>query len=76
MHEALAWLGEGDRRSIGNVKEVIAAVERDPSLFEVVFHGLLSEDALICIRAASSTEYCEPKKTIPTEETNSGQETV
>ena len=76
MHEALALLGEGDRRSIGNVKEVIAAVEHDPSLFEIVFHGLLSEDALICTRAASSTEYCEPEKTIPTEGTNSGQETV
>ncbi len=75
MHEVLA-LGGGDRRSVGSVKEVITAVEHDPSLFKVVFHGLHSEDPLIHMRAASSTEYCETEKTILTQEKNSGQETV
>jgi hypothetical protein len=37
---------------------------------------LLSEDALICTRATSSTEYYEAEKTIPTQETNSGKKTV
>jgi hypothetical protein len=31
---------------------------------------------LICTRAASSTEYSEAEKTIPTQETNSGKKTV
>ncbi len=76
MHDVFALLAGGDRRSICNVNAVLAAVENDPSFFEVAFHGLLSEDAQIRTPAASSTEYCEAEKTIPTQETNSGQKTV
>ena len=76
MHGVFALIAGGDRRSIGNVNAVLAAVENDPSFFEVAFHGLLSENALICTRAASSTEYCKAEKTIPTQETNSGKKTV
>ena len=35
----LARLAGGDRRPIGNVNTVLAAVENDPSFFEVAFHG-------------------------------------
>jgi hypothetical protein len=59
-----------------NINAVLAAVENDPSFFEVAFHGLLSEDALMRMPAASSMEYCEAEKTIPAQKTNSGQKTV
>ena len=56
MHEVFALLAGRDRRSIGNVNAVIAAVEHDPSLFDVLFHGLLSDDPLIRMRAADAIE--------------------
>ncbi len=56
MHELLALLEGGDRRSIGNVNAVIAAVEHDPSLIDVLFQGMLSEDPLIRMRAADAIE--------------------
>ncbi len=56
MHELLALLEGGDRRSVGNVNAVIAAVEHDPSFFDVLFHGLLSDDPLIRMRAADAIE--------------------
>jgi hypothetical protein len=39
MHDVFALLAGGDRRAIGDVNAVLAAVENDPSSFEVAFHG-------------------------------------
>ncbi len=39
MHDVFALIAGGDRRSVGNVNAVLAAVENDPSFFEVAFHG-------------------------------------
>ena len=56
MHDVFDLLGGGDRRSIGNIKEVIGAVEHNPALFDVLFHGLLSNNLLIRMRAADAIE--------------------
>jgi len=56
VHEVLAKLEGGDRRSIGRSEEVVADVMRDPALFEVVFGGMLSEDPLIRMRCADAVE--------------------
>jgi hypothetical protein len=41
MNDVLKKLEGGDRRSIGRVSDVVAEVFNDPSLFEVVFNGIL-----------------------------------
>ncbi len=56
MLEVLNKLGGGDRRSIGRSNEVVADVISDPSLFEVVFNGMLSDDPLIRMRCADAVE--------------------
>ncbi len=56
MHEVLTKLTGGDRRSIGRSEEVVADVMRDPTLFDVVFGGMLSEDPLIRVRCADAVE--------------------
>ncbi|TMC25220.1 MAG: hypothetical protein E6J36_05585 [Chloroflexi bacterium] len=61
MHEVLILLGDGDRRSIGNVDAVIAAVEHDPSCFDVLFHSLFSDDPLIRMRSADAIEKISRK---------------
>ncbi len=71
MHDVLEKLGGGDRRSIGRVSEVVADVLNDPTLFEVVFHGMVSDDPIIRMRSAdaiekitaSHPEYLQPYKT-------------
>ncbi len=56
MLEVLNKLAGGDRRSIGKSNEVVADVISDPSLFEVVFNGMLSDDPLIRMRCADAVE--------------------
>ena len=56
MEKILGKLSGGDRRSIGRVDEVVADVLRDPSLFERVFDGILSDDQIISMRAADAVE--------------------
>jgi hypothetical protein len=56
MHPLLKKLEGGDRRSIGRTAEVVAAVLADPSLFAVVFNGMLAESPLIRMRCADAVE--------------------
>ncbi len=56
MQEVLNKLAGGDHRSIGKSNEVVADVISDPSLFEVVFNGMLSDDPLIRMRCADAVE--------------------
>jgi len=53
----LTRLLEGtDRRSIGRVSEVVAAVLSDPGRFPEVFQGMLSADPIIRMRCADAVE--------------------
>jgi hypothetical protein len=52
----LAKLTGGDRRSIGRSEEVVAAVLADPTLFAVLFAGLLVDDPLVRMRTADAIE--------------------
>ena len=54
--EVLNKLAGGDRRSIGKSNEVVADVMRDPSLFGIVFAGMLRDDPLIRMRSADAIE--------------------
>lgn len=56
MHEVLAKLADGDRRSIGRSNEVVKDVLNDPTLFDVVFGGMLNGDPLIRMRPADAIE--------------------
>jgi hypothetical protein len=56
MSDLLEKLEGGDRRSIGRVEEVVAQVLNDPSLFKVVFDGMLSHDPLVRMRSADAVE--------------------
>jgi HEAT repeat protein len=49
-------LSGGDRRSIGRVAEVIAAVQTDPSLFAALFSLITDSDPIVRMRAADATE--------------------
>jgi HEAT repeat protein len=70
MTDLLKKLEGGDRRSVGRVNEVVAQVLGDPSLFEVVFDGMLSHDPLVRMRSADAvekitaqhSEYLQPYK--------------
>ena len=70
MDGILDRLEGGDRRSIGRADEVVEEVLSNPSLFGVVFSGMLSDDALIRMRSADVVEkvtakhpeYLEPFK--------------
>lgn len=69
--DILQKLAGGDRRSIGRVSEVVTDVLNDPTLFEVVFHGMVSDDPVIRMRSADAIEkitarrpeYLQPHKT-------------
>lgn len=69
--DILKKLSGGDRRSIGRVNEVVADVLDDPTLFGVVFHGMLSDDPIVRMRSADAVEkitarhpeYLRPHKT-------------
>jgi hypothetical protein len=56
MSDLLEKLEGGDRRSIGRVEEVVAQVLNDPSLFKVVFDGMLGHDPLVRMRSADAVE--------------------
>ncbi len=56
MAQILHKLSGGDRRSIGQVDEVIADVEEDQSLFDELVLGMLHGDPLIAMRAADAVE--------------------
>jgi hypothetical protein len=61
MNAVLKKLEGGDRRSIGRVGEVVAEVLNDPSLFEVVFNAMLSDDPIIRMRSADAVEKITAK---------------
>jgi hypothetical protein len=61
LHDVLKKLAGGDRRSIGRVDKVVAEVLNDPSLFEVVFNGMLSDDPIIRMRSADAVEKITAK---------------
>ncbi len=52
----------GDRRSIGRVDEVVADVMNNPSLFGIVFDGMLSDDPLLRMRCADAAEKITEKQ--------------
>jgi hypothetical protein len=56
MDDLLKKLEGGDRRSIGRVNEVVAGVFADPSLFGVLFEGMLSQDPIVRMRSADAAE--------------------
>ncbi|MCL4866062.1 MAG: hypothetical protein KJZ47_09235 [Gemmatimonadales bacterium] len=51
-----AILRGGDRRSIGRVPEVVAAVLADPTLFGELFEGIMVEDPVVAMRCADAAE--------------------
>ena len=61
MDSLLDKLAGGDRRSIGRVSEVVADVLEDPTLFEVVFNGMLDDDPIIRMRSADAVEKITAK---------------
>jgi hypothetical protein len=56
MHALLKRLTDPDRRSIGKSNEVVAEVLADPSLFSVVFDGMLDADPVLRMRCADAIE--------------------
>jgi len=61
MNDVLKKLEGGDRRSIGRANQVVADVLNDPSLFEAVFNGMLSNDPIIRMRSADAVEKITAK---------------
>lgn len=56
MNHLLQRLEGGDRRSIGNSDQVVEEVLNDPSLFDLLFPGMLSDDLLVRMRSADAVE--------------------
>ncbi len=56
MTKILSRLRGGDRRSIGNVSEVVAAVQKKPDLLKDLVAGLFDEDPVVRMRAADVME--------------------
>jgi HEAT repeat protein len=56
MPEILNNLKGGDRRSIGKVDDIVHTVLEQPDLFDTLFNGMLSDDALLRMRAADAVE--------------------
>ncbi|MDH3799892.1 MAG: hypothetical protein OES70_14695 [Desulfobacterales bacterium] len=56
MAKILSRLRGGDRRSIGNVSEVVAAVRKKPDLLKGLVAGLFDEDPVVRMRAADAME--------------------
>ena len=61
MDDIIGKLTGGDRRSIGRVDEVIAAVLANPDLFDPLFRGILHGDPLVRMRAADAVEKITAK---------------
>ena len=56
MHPLLKKLEGGDRRSLGNVGQVVEDVLNDHSLFAILIDGLFVDSPLIRMRAADAIE--------------------
>ena len=56
MNSLLKKLSGPDRRSIGRSEEVVAEVLADPSLFGILFDGMLTDDAVLRMRCADAVE--------------------
>jgi hypothetical protein len=56
MKGLLRMLEGGDRRSVGRVDEVVAAVRRDLGRFAELFEGMLVDDEVVRMRAADAAE--------------------
>ena len=56
MTNLLSKLKGGDRRSIGNVDAVVAAVHKKPALFKDLVVGLFDTDPIVRMRAADAME--------------------
>ncbi len=56
MANILSKLRGGDRRSIGKVSEVVAAVQKKPDLFKDLVTGLFDEDPVVRMRVADAME--------------------
>jgi hypothetical protein len=62
MGKILSRLQGGDRRSIGNVGEVVAAVRKKPDLFKDLVAGLFQKDPVVRMRAADAMEKISLEK--------------
>jgi hypothetical protein len=62
MGKILSRLQGGDRRSIGNVDEVVAAVRKKPDLFKDLVAGLFDKDPVVRMRAADAMEKISLEK--------------
>jgi hypothetical protein len=62
MTNILSRLQGGDRRSIGNVGEVVAAVRKKPDLFKDLVAGLFDNDPVVRMRAADALEKISVEK--------------
>lgn len=56
MNDLLEKLAGSDRRSVGRVDEVVAAVLRQPERLAEVFEGMLADDPVLRLRAADAVE--------------------
>lgn len=56
MHPLLRKLTGTDRRSIGKSNEVVAEVLANPSLFGILFNGMLDSDSVLRMRCADAIE--------------------
>ena len=54
----LQQLGGTDCRSIGKSEQVVAQVLANPKLFDVVFDGMLSDNAILRMRCALTGLLC------------------
>ena len=61
MMKILSRLRGADRRSIGNVDEVIDAVQKRPDLFKDLVNGLFDRDPVVRMRAADAMEKLSSK---------------
>ena len=62
MKGVLRKLEGGDRRSIGRVSEVVVEVLDNPTLFDVLFEGMLSDDPVLRMRCADAIEKITAKR--------------
>ena len=56
MTDILSKLKGGDRRSIGNVSAVVAAVSKNTGLFKDLVSGLFDPDPIVRMRASDAME--------------------
>jgi hypothetical protein len=61
IEDILQKLKGNDRRSIGRVREVVMEVLNNPSLFNAIFEGMLSDDPVLRMRCADAVEKITSK---------------